>query len=395
MRKNNRNHICYYLGSFLVVLYCLHNTITDAAPVEEASPPIQRGLIKIESDGIDRELFREVFSYHGARPPKSDNEGKLKSAYGTTWSVYVPEKYQMDKPYGVIVYISSSDSGEIPHQWMPIFDRHNLIWIGPNHAGNRVYPKINTLWRHALALESLMQIKERYHIDDERIYVSGRSGGGRIASYVAIINSDLFSGGYYIVGCNPFRPIEVAAEVYMPGFKKEPTGTQLFRALQDRYVMLTGSKDFNREETRAVYDFYLDENFRHVTYLDVPGMGHGQPPVDWFEKGIIALDEPLTIRTQKGFNQAVSMEERKQLGKALAGFKKATQCRVSDDEFIKLAEDKVAHLREEYAKAVIAIELAIDSGDRSRAKSLLNKFKKSWKGVAEEDIKRLTVRLTE
>lgn len=178
----------------------------------------------------------------------------------------------------------------------------------------------------------------------------------------------------------------------MPGFKKKPTGTQLFRAPQDRYVILTGSKDFNREETRAVYDFYLEENFRRVTYLDVPEMGHDQPPVDWFEKGIIALDESLTIRTQKRFKQAVIMEEHNQFGKALERFEMATQCRVSSDEFIKLAEDKIAHLREEYAKAVSAIELAIDSGDRSRAKSLLNKYNKNWKGPAEDNIKRLMAR---
>jgi len=393
MRKYYRNHLFCSIGSFLLVWISFHNPIADAASVEETSPPIQRGLISIESDGIDRELFREVFSYYGAKPPKSKDGGKLKSAYGTTWSVYVPEGYQKDEPYGVVVYINSSDSGEIPHQWIPIFDRHNLIWIGPNHAGNRVYPKINTLWRHALALESLTQIKERYHIDDDRIYVSGRSGGGRIASYVAIINSNLFSGGYYIVGCNPFKPIEIAAEVFMPGFKKEPTGSQLFRARQDRYVMLTGSEDFNREEMRAVYDFYIEENFRHVTFLDVPGMGHDQPPVDWFEKGIIALDKPLKVKTQKVFNQAVIMEKHNQFGKALAGFETATQCRVCSDDFIKLAEKKVALLREEYAKTVSAIELAIDSNDKSRAKSLMNKYKKNWKSVAEEDIKRLTARL--
>ena len=376
-------------------MFWLHTARTNAEPVDDNNHQIQRGLISIESDGIDRNLFREVFGFHGAKPPKSDNEGKLKSAYGTSWSVYVPANYQSDKPYGIFVYISSSDTGEIPHPWIPVFDRHNLIWVGPNHAGNRVYPKINTLWRHALALESVNQIKKRYHVDNERIYVSGRSGGGRIASYVAIINSDLFTGGYYIVGGNPYRAIEVAAEVYMPGFKKKPTETQLYRARQDRFVMLTGSNDFNREEMRAVYDLYIEDNFHHVTYLDVPGMGHDQPPVDWFEKGVIALDEPLMKRTQKEFNRAVRFEKQNQLDKALAGFEAASRCRVSSDEFVKIAEEKVTALRNRYDKAVSAIETAIESGDKSRTKSLFNKFKKTWKSRAQEDVKRLTERLAE
>lgn len=181
----------------------------------------------------------------------------------------------------------------------------------------------------------------------------------------------------------------------MPGLKKEPTGTQLYHARQDRFVMLTGSEDFNREEMRAVYDFYLKENFRYVTYLDVPGMGHDKSPVDWFEKGIIALDEPLMIRAQKEFDRAVKMEENNQFGKTLTGFEAASEYRVSGDEFVKLAEENVAHLHEQYDKAVSAIETTIDAGGRSRAKTLISKYKKNWKDAVEEDVKRLTAKLAE
>src|SRR5439155_25600624 len=33
------------------------------------------------------------------------------------------------------------------------------------------------------------------------------------------------------------------------------------------------------------------EGYQHVTLLQVPGMGHEIPEAEWFEKGILALDE--------------------------------------------------------------------------------------------------------
>ncbi len=397
MRYQKRSHCWKCILWHLLALCGFAITVIHASPIEGNDDEIQRGLFTLTGDGIDRKLFNEVFGFYGAIPAKSkngDSEKKLKSVHGTTWSVYVPAHYQPEKSYGVFIYINSSDTGEIPREWIPVFDAHNLIWVGPNHAGNNVYPKINTLWRHALAIESVNQIKKHYNVDTERVYISGRSGGGRVASHVAIFNSDLFKGALYIVGCNPYRPIEVAAEVYMPGFKREPTGTHLFRARQNRFVMLTGTNDFNRGEMRAVYDLYVEDRFRHVSYFEVPGMGHHQPPAEWFEDGIIELDKPLMTSAQKEYDRAVSFEKRNQFNKALAGFTAASQSRVNGIVFVLMAEEKASSLRDRYAKAIIAIEEAISSGNRNNAKSLLNKFKKSWKGEAEEDISRLTVSIT-
>ena len=57
--------------------------------------------------------------------------------------------------------------------------------------------------------------------------------------------------------------------------------------------MLTGSKDFNRLEMHTYYHRVYKRALKHVLYLEVPGMGHGIPPTDWFEKAIGYLDVPL------------------------------------------------------------------------------------------------------
>lgn len=88
---------------------------------------------------------------------------------------------------------------------------------------------------------------------------------------------------------------------WAPAFNP-PQPDVIRRAKRDgRYVLLTGETDGNRAQTLAAYLFgYQRANFEHVTYLEVPGMGHTLPPADWFARGIAALDGPLeTIRERR------------------------------------------------------------------------------------------------
>jgi hypothetical protein len=60
-----------------------------------------------------------------------------------------------------------------------------------------------------------------------------------------------------------------------------------------RYVLVTGEKDMNLKNTRAVYDYgFKKEGFKHAIVLEVPGMGHATPPAEWFDKGLNFLDNP-------------------------------------------------------------------------------------------------------
>jgi hypothetical protein len=58
-----------------------------------------------------------------------------------------------------------------------------------------------------------------------------------------------------------------------------------------RYVLVTGEKDMNLKNTRAVYELgFKPEGFKHAMVLEVPGMGHATPPAEWFDKGLNFLD---------------------------------------------------------------------------------------------------------
>lgn len=111
------------------------------------------------------------------------------------WQVYVPENYDGNKPYGVLVWVAPQDALEFPAGWRGILDRQRVIYVSAAKSGNDQEVRQR---RIPLALTGLENILARYRIDPRRIYVGGFSGGGRVASLIASAYADLFTGGIFV-----------------------------------------------------------------------------------------------------------------------------------------------------------------------------------------------------
>src|SRR5436190_1015573 len=112
---------------------------------------------------------------------------------------------------------------------------------------------------------------------------------------------DVFRGGCYIIGCNYFRNVDVnpaTHEIYSATFTKPVPVLFALARDRSRHVLLTGETDMNRLQTKLNADAMAKDGFRHVTYLEQPGLGHSAPNAEWFEKGIVALDEPLATEPE-------------------------------------------------------------------------------------------------
>ncbi|MDH3585300.1 MAG: hypothetical protein OER86_13940, partial [Phycisphaerae bacterium] len=309
-------------------LLLLGGLLSYGAAVQEdvVAEKHRTGAVVIEAEGVPYKTYVETFHRYGGRPKPEDmakarkGMNRVESAgVRPRWQVHVPQSYDPSIPHGVLVFINSGDSGKVPGKWTEALARHRLIWIGADASGN----KKDTLWRHSLAVHAVGLIKARYSVDEDRVYVSGNSGGGRVSSQVAIVHGDLFDGGFYHIGCNPYRSLSLEGNKYLPGFLARPNPRLLARARVNRFVLLTGEKDFNRDGTKKVFQLYQKDGFRNVTYLEVPGMAHRSPPADWFAKGIAALDQPLGKEAAKTHKLAGSLEKRGQFGRALAAYTKA------------------------------------------------------------------------
>lgn len=191
-----------------------------------------------------------------------------------SWEVYLPGSTSNEKP-GVLVYISPVSSGSIHPQWRRVMDEQNMIYISPNDSGNRVRTNI----RMVKATMAVKALGEQFAFDTGNINVSGFSGGGRVASRIATQYPVTFSGAIYMCGVDPWET------------KHTPDVAQV---LQNSFVFLTGSKDFNRYETRKVHKRYTEAGAQRTKLIVVPGMAHVLP-------GAETLSEALVFLTSKAY----------------------------------------------------------------------------------------------
>lgn len=191
-----------------------------------------------------------------------------------TWATYVPAEYRPEKPVGLVVYVSPTSSGKIPRRWKSVMDEENLIWIAANDSGNRV----SVARRAVYALVAPTLAKMHYEVDDDRIYLSGLSGGGRVASMFAADYPQLFKGAIYICGVD---------------FWGDDPHPQIDLIQGNHYVFVTGTRDFALEQTKKVHRRYLNSGVENSKLMVVRGMTHENPKKSDFAAAIQFLDSRL------------------------------------------------------------------------------------------------------
>jgi hypothetical protein len=181
----------------------------------------------------------------------------LDSTGAVAWTVYWPDNESGHAP-GVLVYVSPGSVGYLDPRWLESLDRANLALVSADDSGNEVL----SAKRMALAILGLDVLRGERPIDAERIYVSGFSGGGQVASTLAALYPDLFQGGIYICGAD---------------YWQEDYRTDLDRLRKNRFVFLTGTRDFSRHSVREVYRRYVEAGIDQSRLTVVPRMGHEHP----------------------------------------------------------------------------------------------------------------------
>ncbi|MGA2501003.1 MAG: PHB depolymerase family esterase [Tepidisphaeraceae bacterium] len=227
----------------------------------------------------------------GASPAGARNSGKeveydLKNE---TFELYVPRSYTGQDRWGLLVWISPGPGGQAPQDLYGLLDKHKLLWAGPNKAGNERIPWI----RIGLALDAAHNMKAKYKIDENRVYIAGVSGGGRVSSMIGVAFPDVFQGGIYIIGTNFYRDVPTAdGKYWRKTFGAPPAAIFTLARKRSRHVILEGETDMNRDQAKANFEQFKADGFQHVTYLEAPGVGHQRPSPEWMEKAILALEAP-------------------------------------------------------------------------------------------------------
>lgn len=258
-----------------------------------------------------------------------------------TFTVYVPLGAPPEKGFGLLVFIPPWSEASLPGDWSRILDHHGLIFVSAANSGNNA----GMLDRRVpLALLGYENVRRRYRIDADRVYVGGLSGGSRVALRVALAYPDVFRGALLNAGSDPIGGDLVS----LPP-------AELFHRFQEstRIVFVTGERDeFNRHS-----DVVSETSLRGWCVFDLasvtmPRRGHEIANAPGLAEALKDLEAPRSV-----------------------GADKQAECR--------------AHLERELTSKVAAAQAALKAGDRSKAVEAVKAIDTQYGGVAEPAITRL------
>jgi predicted esterase len=192
-----------------------------------------------------------------------------------TWEIYVPGDYRPDNPAGLFVFVSPISAGRMPIKWRSVMDENNLIWIAANKSGNRVVVSRRMLF----AVLAVLVAERNYSVDTQRLYISGFSGGGKVASRIAESHAQTFKGGFFIGGTEVWKD-------------EPPSGIESMKS--NHYVFLCGSSDQALRSCEQAFRAYRAQDIENTKLMVIRGMGHNTPDASNFAKAIAFLDSPGT-----------------------------------------------------------------------------------------------------
>lgn len=140
----------------------------------------------------------------GDRPKVGAIRLKVPEFPHEVWA-YVPEGYNAQTPYGVVVWLHGPggfDWPELLARWKPLCDRCDLILVAP---------KSTAAWtpgEASLVDRLLEQVAATYHVDSARVVVHGYQAGGTLAFQAAYRNRDLVAAVAVVEAAPTAQPPE-------------------------------------------------------------------------------------------------------------------------------------------------------------------------------------------
>lgn len=333
----------FFIAAILILAASTNATASENTPTTSASSRVtfERYSPLVRSTEIVRRTLSPIaadrvlgyLSDHRQQLP----EQSIDLSEEHFW-LYVPSGDPPAQGYGLIVFISPWDDGKVPDGWPKVLDQHRMVYVAADRSGN----DFNMLWRRLpLALHAYENVSARFHIDPQRVYVSGFSGGSRTAMRAALSYPDVFRGAILNSGSDPFGNTGIAVP-----------SAELFAHFQQRsrIVLVSGTLDLDIDARDAGM---LDSAKRLcVDGVDTQPMlhiGHALMRASMLDKAIDALDSNGS-------------------GDEAANELKQTQC--------------IARIHHEIDLRLAQVRVLLAAGDRKKAARSLSQVDAKFGGLA-------------
>jgi len=191
---------------------------------------------------------------------------------GQSYALYLPTSYSPDKKYPCIYFFDAHARGALPvYTYKALAEQYGFVLIGSNISKNGM----SRTETNEVVNKLMADAGSRIHIDTERVYLSGFSGGSRVASTRAMSNDGITG----VIGCGAGFP---AIELQW---------TNKFD-----YFGMAGMHDFNLGEMEQ-WDALLGQNDRAHQLLVSAGT-HGWPVAADFQFALLWM-QVMAMKEQK------------------------------------------------------------------------------------------------
>lgn len=217
-----------------------------------------------------------------------------------TIHVRLPKGHDPSRAAGVLVWVSPTPDGRLPSLLEPMVDELRLIAVGADNAGNE---RMLTD-RLQLMLDALESARRRYLVDEERVYVTGLSGGGRCSGILLCSMPDVFAGAVPVIGLDDYHdPLTGQGKQFWPRRIGKPPPPVLRLLKQRRLYAITGDMDVNQAEMSARVGLLVEDGV--TARIDVvEGMGHTMPDPERWASALEWVDEPRRAALAEGVAKA-------------------------------------------------------------------------------------------
>ena len=135
--------------------------------------------------------------------PKKDDKPKVETGFlkrsdaalGREYWVFVPDNYDANKSYGLIVWFhppgqGGKDGEKMAKIFRDVCEDHNFILMGPKSGNNDGWAPSET----ELVMQDVKNVLGQYTIDKTRVIAHGMGNGGQMAYYIGFNARDVFRG---------------------------------------------------------------------------------------------------------------------------------------------------------------------------------------------------------
>ena len=254
------------------------STLAIAALVHLCAPTVQAQPSLAERKVAGPTRLDWEFAVQGFKAA----ERKLPAGYDSTkqrYQLYVPKGARKDKAAALVLFISPGDGPQGWKNWQRVCEQQGVFFASPLGAGNSTPAG----QRSRIILDVLDDIRRLYPIDPDQTYLTGFSGGGRMACAIGFALPEYFGGVIPVCGTNPISG---------PSYLRHRAEDRLSVAF------VTGEKDMNRKENEEyMVPWFQDLGIRSKLWV-VPKMGHAIPSGDVMAEVFAWVAEDLQRRRE-------------------------------------------------------------------------------------------------